>query len=239
MEWCRFAGASDELALVIAGVHGDEAMGVAVARRLVARLSAGEVPRYTTVLVPVLFPDTFAAGLRDGAIAPSNRNFPPPGHNVGELAQDALGRPILPENLWLMRQMSVLQPARMASIHATRRPEAAGVFSDPHPDNPARTAQASALALSLAEHLAAWPHLVAGNGSPASPNSTWSGRVDGGVSLGAWAPVPIPGDRPDILLLTIELPGLEAPRSDEDPRSADVNAMVDALLYGFLETTQR
>jgi hypothetical protein len=58
-----FKGAIDEVALVIAGVHGSELSGVEIAERLIKLLSDPKAPRpfFTVVIVPQLFPDNVDA----------------------------------------------------------------------------------------------------------------------------------------------------------------------------------
>ena len=58
-----FKGAIDEVALVIAGVHGSELSGVEVAERFIRLLSAPNAmrPFFTVVIVPQLFPDNVEA----------------------------------------------------------------------------------------------------------------------------------------------------------------------------------
>src|SRR5829696_4961887 len=58
-----FKGAIDEVALVIAGVHGSELSGVEIAERFIRLLGAPNAPRpfLTVVIVPQLFPDNVDA----------------------------------------------------------------------------------------------------------------------------------------------------------------------------------
>jgi hypothetical protein len=58
-----FKGAIDEVALVIAGVHGSELSGVEIAQRLIKLLGAPNAvrPFFTVVIVPELFPDNVDA----------------------------------------------------------------------------------------------------------------------------------------------------------------------------------
>jgi len=63
-----FPGRTDRRALVISGVHGDEAAGIEVVQRLRSllrrRAAAHDPPFFTTMLVPVLIPSTSATGQR-------------------------------------------------------------------------------------------------------------------------------------------------------------------------------
>jgi hypothetical protein len=59
-----FPGNTEERALVIGGVHGSELSGIEVANRLVTtlqkQLKLRKLPRFTTIVVPELFPETAA-----------------------------------------------------------------------------------------------------------------------------------------------------------------------------------
>jgi len=132
-----FPGATSRRALVIAGVHGSERQGIAVARMLIDLLRKQQ-PKLTTIVVPSLFPDNAAKGKfgsREGSGAPPNRNFPKPTQDLTAARKagsvDALGKPILPENLLLMELMERFKPERIISIHGTWDPNKAGVFYDP------------------------------------------------------------------------------------------------------------
>jgi predicted deacylase len=250
-------GRTSERALVLGGVHGSEASGIEVVELLVEELREGEPPGYTVVLIPALFPDHAAQRLREDRATPTNRNFPPPGTSFarsGEL--DALGRPILPENRMFLEVIERFEPTRLASVHATVRPGAAGVFSDVHTTGPSaepqeielatrRSAEDEALALSMARAMAEAGHLgsVPGNHLDTEPIAEWSGGVDGGISLGGWGPRAVseggPGDRPSLTVITVEM--AEQHRSDDLQaeaqlaREAELRAMADVLRHVFLE----
>lgn len=246
-------GYTPRRALVIAGVHGSERSGIEAVERLAQRLQA-EIPAETTVLLPVVFPDNAAQRLREIPEIPTNRNFPPPGSPPGSPPLDALGRPIWPENLALLDLIDRFRPERIASVHATVRPNASGVFSDPHSSPPgsgpeeireaARLTEADArLAVAVASEIAkTHPASVLGNDLLGLAHAGWSGGVDGGTSLGGWGPSPIRGfgplDRPSIGVLTVELPELH--RSDDlsgeeaMQRAEEVQAFADALYEVFL-----
>lgn len=128
-----FRGVTDRRALVIAGVHGRERQGMAVAEMLVADLQKHQ-PQLTTIVVPSLFPDNAARGrfgTRESGDTETNRNFPTPDKDLAAAgAVDALGKKILPENLLLMELMERFKPERIISIHGTYNPSLAGVFYD-------------------------------------------------------------------------------------------------------------
>ncbi|MDQ6775607.1 MAG: DUF4157 domain-containing protein [Actinomycetota bacterium] len=128
-----FTGTTSRRALVIAGVHGSERQGMAVAEMLKGDLLRAQ-PAFTVVLVPSLFPDNAAVGAfgtREGA-TPTNRNFPKPENDLAASGgKDAAGRKILAENQMLLRLIEQFQPERIISIHGTQAPGQAGVFYDP------------------------------------------------------------------------------------------------------------
>lgn len=234
--------------VILAGVHGSEQGGIEVVERIEARLSTGR-PRPTVVVIPVLFPDHAARRLREPPKRPTNRNFPPPGTTWPSEARklrDALDRPAHPENVWLVRLIDGLQPERIVSVHGTIRREAAGVFSDPHvwpADLPRATARSdadAALAITVAKTIAETdPGLVMGNHLDTMPTAGWSGGVNDGVSLGRWAPHPVPDVRASVGVLTVEVPGND--RSDdltEDKQRArrrQLDAFADAIVRHVLD----
>ena len=240
----RFA-AGPRRRLVIAGVHGSELSGVEVAERVLARLAERPVEGTDTLVIPCLFPDHAAIGLREGAI-PTNRNFPPRGHGLaGDDPRDAMGRPILPENGVLMAVVAAFQPDRIATLHATVHPERAGVFADPHARadgqiDPDATAADAALSLALAGFARAHGARVPGNALDQNGNSVWGGEVADGVSLGTWGPAPVttPADqaRPAIGIITVEIDGLirsDAPDAPPD-RARELDAFARMVVDGFL-----
>lgn len=142
-----FAGATDRRALVIAGVHGSERQGMAVAKLLIDQLSTQQ-PRLTTIVVPSLFPDNAAKdnpakkefGSRETVdpvtkkVTETNRNFPSPDKDLAAAraagSLDAKGNPILPENLLLLELIEKFHPERIISLHGTWDPRLAGVSYD-------------------------------------------------------------------------------------------------------------
>jgi predicted deacylase len=253
------AGTTDARALVVGGVHGSEQSGIEATEALLDDIRSAP-PTWTTLVVPVLFPDNAAGRIREDPTQPTNRNFPPPGRGIGgtdpdDPPLDALGRPMLPENVAFVALMGRYQPSRVASVHATVRPGASGVFSDPHTtgddaatavaEAAAQSARAEALALQMAQYVAeaGHPGAVEGNDLQGEPHAEWSGSVHGGTSLGGWGPRAVtdgsPVERPAATVITVELPGQH--RSDdpeaEDPagRRAEVLAFADAIRRVFLE----
>lgn len=140
-----FSGRTDRRVLVVAGVHGSEHQGIEIARRLVDQLARcrreGRHPAAGVLVVPVLFPDNARhgpTGRREGDV-PTNRNFPAAGRPLSNAATgpdgrplDALGRPIHRANRLLVRLIERYRPRHVISIHGTKAPHRAGVFSDPY-----------------------------------------------------------------------------------------------------------
>lgn len=151
-----FPGTSDERALVVAGVHGSEQGGIEVAEMLIQTLrNAVRRPHYSVIVVPTLFPDNATTRTRERA-TPTNRNFPAPGQSLDSatpfgtttpMDTGSPPRPILAENIALMRLIERFRPSRVASVHGTWDRGAAGIFSDAH------TVSAQARARAIAAHL--------------------------------------------------------------------------------------
>ena len=161
-----FPGASNERALVIAGVHGSERQGIEVARILMDDVLKKAQPHYSVIVVPSLFPahahkNWGEEGKRQRGTF-TNRNFPDLNQEVADYkggeALDAAGNPIkakedenkqvksiLPENVMLMELIDRFQPTRIISIHGTHSPASAGVFADPHFLSPAKEKAIKAL----------------------------------------------------------------------------------------------
>jgi hypothetical protein len=147
-----FPGRTDRRVLVVAGVHGSEHQGIEIARRLVDQLvrrrREGRHPAAGVLVVPVLFPDNARhgpTGRREGDV-PTNRNFPAAGRPLSDAATgpdgtplDALGRPIHRANRLLVRLLERYRPRHVISIHGTKAPHRAGVFSDPYRAGGVRT----------------------------------------------------------------------------------------------------
>src|SRR6266487_5092663 len=125
-------GLRDDIALVIAGVHGSELSGIEVANWMRVKLQHSQVPPvFTTIIIPEVFPKQAQIGreyrlskkLRDefddtdhpdvngryvkGSIEP-NRQFPHPGKPLSSLKdRSAGGQPLLSETGELLRLIEV------------------------------------------------------------------------------------------------------------------------------------
>ncbi|MEE6272664.1 hypothetical protein V2J56_04795 [Georgenia sp. MJ206] len=172
-------GAIDEVALVVAGVHGSEQSGVEVAERLLDQLAVHR-PYFTVVVVPRLFPDNVASraawdkklaaeqgsvtlkkyrevrnAARDpGRVTPGqvdpNRQLPDLGDDL-DLANpvDARGRIMEPGAIALLALVNAFSPTRVLSIHAHKTLSSAGIFADPHPSTGASALASEAHALAV------------------------------------------------------------------------------------------
>ncbi|HKP76470.1 MAG TPA: hypothetical protein VJT67_13160, partial [Longimicrobiaceae bacterium] len=218
-----FRGQTDERAMIIAGVHGTEQSGVEVVEMLRTALTTGPRPYYTVIIVPRVFPDNVAKGIREGA-TPTNRNFPKPGESLSTATTaggakgpvDAQGKPILPENVMLMQLIERFRPTRIASVHATWDKPKAGIFSDPHTVSAAAKAKAGkageaaliaaadkktkddeALAIKMATEADKQGAKVPGNKlSSGTPNPGWQAPTPGGTSMGGWGPSDVTEGKP-------------------------------------------
>jgi hypothetical protein len=205
-------GETDDVAMVVAGVHGSEQSGVEVAERLLQQLAVNR-PYYTVVVVPRLFPDNVAsraawekklaadqgkitlkeyrkvrakAGDPNRATAGQvdpNRQFPELGDDL-DLAKpvDAKGRPVEPGNLALLALIKAFAPTRIVSIHAQKDLDKAGVFSDPQP------AVAPGALASEADRIAV---------ATAKRAQVLGARVAGNTNAGGWSSL-YPGQDPKI-----------------------------------------
>jgi predicted deacylase len=257
-----FPGRSSHSALVIAGVHGTEFVGVDLARRLLARLRADRGlnarPYFTTIVVPALFPDNLPAShggdgharrATRGRVDP-NRQFPAIGtaidasvssfgnESVSPVLKDARDRPIERANVALMNLIHRCRPCRIASVHAIQKPSSVGIYSDPHPDAGTDLAAETG---DLAERI----HVITkrlGGQVPGSPSACakypHQDSVDHqGVSLGTWASRAIetgPHRRDPIPVITLELKRDWPPRQARQ-RRRHVEAFMLAIRQGFLE----
>jgi hypothetical protein len=118
-----FPGSTPERALIIGGVHGAEQSGIEVVEALrVSLTKAPKPPRFTTILVPVLFPDNrayeqwyrssakgrsgrvnsppteggrYSRVTKDGkeVLVEPNRNYPLPGQSLGTAESGGLSKP--------------------------------------------------------------------------------------------------------------------------------------------------
>lgn len=147
-----FPGQTDHRALVIGGVHGSELSSIEVANALIAELlAADELPYYTVIVVPSLFPDNAAIAANfpeeagsvknigrysgDNAVDP-NRQMPSPGKAFDEAHQrDHLDRMIERENQFLLQLIQSYEPARITNVHAIRNTGYGGIYADPRTDH--------------------------------------------------------------------------------------------------------
>ena len=234
---CLRAGTGDRRVLILGGVHGSERSGIWVAEAVAGSLHRVPPVGAEVAVIPCLFPDNAALGLREAAV-PTNRNFPPPGAGPDPLNDhptDMLDRPILPENLALITWLARFKPEVIVSVHATVNPPLAGIFADPHPGNVIRTRHDAALAVKMAHHAAAHGARVPGNDLDGDANPIWGGDVADGASLGLWGPVAIPSGRyarPAAGVITVEITGLERPEEvvDSRGRHRELSAFKDAII---------
>jgi len=112
-------GDGPTLALVHAGIHGDEPGAPIVAERLVAALDGWRGPR--VVIVPAVNPDGLTAGTKDnGRGVDLNRNFPSRSYRPGVLAPgyDAGPAPLSePESAALAALVDAERPRRIVAVH--------------------------------------------------------------------------------------------------------------------------
>ena len=234
---CHRAGTGDRRVLVLGGVHGSERSGIWVAEAVVRALDDAPTDNAEVAVIPCLFPDNAALGLREAAI-PTNRNFPPPGSGpdgLQDVPTDMLNRPILPENQALIAWLAQFKPEFIVSVHATVNPPLAGIFADPHPGNLIRTRRDAALAVAMARHAASRGARVPGNDLDGAANPIWGGDVADGASLGLWGPVAIPSGRfarPAAGVITVEISGLERPEEvvNRQGRHRELCAFKDAIV---------
>jgi hypothetical protein len=275
-----FPGASKEKALVIGGVHGSELSGVAVAEELVRRLSlpTARQPYFSVIVVPSLFPDNVAArrvfeAKISGKLSPAdyakqaekandpgritpgqedpNRQMPAPGTDFDPAnPKDAAGRVIEAENQALLGLIQQFQPVRIASLHAIKNVDRAGVFADPHPDatgvDPKLAARTDLLALTIARRVEELGGRVGGNKlgkkgetslypgqNPKLSKEQIEKENKKGTSLGQWGPPR------GISVLTIEMPeqyDTSSPVADPG-RAKEIESRAEALEEIFLGPT--
>lgn len=115
---CLVAGQGPDVTFIVATIHGDEAVGTSLVRRLAEHLQehASLLEGRKAVLVPVANPDGMAAKTRFNACGVDlNRNFPAVNRVSSELhGQAALSEPEARIIEQLIRQYS---PDRIVSIH--------------------------------------------------------------------------------------------------------------------------
>ncbi len=125
IEWCEF-GSGPHSVIVMAGVHGDESQGVAVAREVtkgLARLSDSDLGIIRVVVLPLVNPDGYEVDSRKNANGIDiNRNFPTkdfgtgpsdPSHKFYGGRQPASE----PETQAIMEVVGLYQPRLIISLH--------------------------------------------------------------------------------------------------------------------------
>lgn len=186
-----FPGTSSKKALVIGGVHGSELSSVEVAKALIARLSKGQKPYYSVIVIPSLFPDNAAMAeaykhdrlvnnvgryTHTEAIDP-NRQLPSLGtpFYVDE-AKDAYGRVIEKENQILLQLIQAFAPERIVNVHAIKDYGKAGIYADPRADCEGKAlgySSDSTLAVAMAKYIDAKGGNVAGNKIKTAPTALY------------------------------------------------------------------
>jgi hypothetical protein len=255
-----FPGRSSRRALVIGGVHGTEPIGVEVTRQLIAELRSTRLrdrrPFFTTIVVPVLFPDNLPfshGGLGQGRRATRgridpNRQFPAisTGLRAGDamddghrsVPRDAHGRSMESANVALIELIRQFRPRRIASVHAIRKVTLAGIYADPP--------RGSGTVLGdEAADLARRMHAIASACGGHVPGSARGGNLyphqgdvrRAGVSLGEWASRAVtsgPYRRSAVPVITLELKR-DWRASEVGRRHINVTAFSRAIRWGFLE----
>lgn len=252
-----FPGETKRHALIVSGIHGTEAGAAEVAELLLARLQRPGAPKpyFSVILVPVLFPENLAAGLRatPGQIDP-NRQMPRIGqdhrHDPRENCYlDAERRCIEANNVFLLNLIAHYKPERIASIHGHRNTDLTmaglddmmtgggpSITVDPRPG---KEKEDDALALAMAFYADSLGVRLPANflrtarQTTRYPNATALGMSEG-ISLGRWASRPTP-TRPAINIVTIETFGYENSGGGRDPwRWKELDALAETLENVFL-----
>lgn len=166
-----FPGTSTKRALVIGGVHGSELSSVEVTKRLIARLTAGDKPYYSVIIIPVLFPDNVSTAenkrrdrVRNNTGRYTNQLAIDPNRQLPALgkpflvndANDAYGRTIEKENALLLQLIQAYAPDRIVSVHAIKDQSKAGIYADPRTDCAGRAvgySSDSTLAVLMAKYI--------------------------------------------------------------------------------------
>jgi hypothetical protein len=147
----RFPGTTNQVALVFAGVHGEEPEGIATAEALVSLLTTaagqGTKPRFTTIVIKRLVSKARNANARfikvGGKPIEPNRNFPAPGESYAYARErgtrrsdkaelldcrgvkadgDKVTHRMLAETRILLQLIEQEQPVRATSIHSHSLP---------------------------------------------------------------------------------------------------------------------
>ncbi len=268
-----FKGTGNQNALVIGGVHGSELSSVEVAAEVIRQLQNGPKPFYNVIVIPSLFPDNKAvAESVPGEIgslqnigrytsemtADPNRQMPALGHAfTSDSPTDIAGRYIEMENQLLLQLIQLYKPERIASLHAIRNEELAGVYADPRTDCNSLALgfeKDSSLAVQMATYIEENGGIAPGNkagghktalyycdpaiaarGEKQTRNMHGSRLPQNkgyGVSLGSWASTGVCGEKDNdsrsaSVLLTIEFPG--------NKRSQDYAGFKKATCLKYIE----
>ena len=184
--------------------------------------------------------------ITEGQVDP-NRQFPELGCDLDRANPvDARGRPIEPGNVALLGLIQAAAPTRIASIHAQKNLDKAGIFSDPQPVVPSDPLSTTAdrLAVDTAERASELGARVAGNKfdketftslypgqNPSLSAATMTVENARGRSLGQWGP------SRGIAVLTVEVAeqyGSASAVVDLNNRLAELEAYATALRQVFL-----
>ncbi|HEY0679541.1 MAG TPA: hypothetical protein VGD17_14755 [Chitinophagaceae bacterium] len=186
-----FPGKSNLNAIVIGGMHGSELSSIEVAKQLILQLQEHQ-PYYNVIVIPSLFPDNAEVAKTDSADADNlsntgrythrhaadpNRQMPPLGKAFRkELPFDHMGRVIELENQLLLELIGSFKPHRIASIHAIRNTERAGIYADPRADSKGFALgfeSDSSLAVEMAMHISEGGGNAPGNQLGQSPTALY------------------------------------------------------------------
>lgn len=248
-----FPGTSDRRAMIIGGVHGSERGGVEVVNHLleIMRGPMAQMPYYSVIIVPSLFPDNVASGSREtpvkGAVDP-NRQFPKVGSDAEFNADknctvDSTGKRCVEDsNLVLMDLVDRFKPERLASVHGhsnldeSTMNELGGpsITTDPRPGN---EAEDEALALEMAKKADDLKVRVPGNKLGKKdqhvryPNKT-AKRSTEGITFGNWGSHATP-TRPAMNMILIETYG-NATGKGNKKRQTELESLASVLRDIFL-----
>lgn len=253
-----FPGQTKRHALIVSGVHGSEAGGVEVVEHLLRRLQAPDAPKpyFSILVVPVLFPENLAAGIRTTpGQADPNRQMPPVGkdHRFDPIERcylDAEKRCMEDGTVLLLNLIAHYKPERIASVHGHRNTDLSpdgllqmmtgggpSITTDPRPGFEKTD---DALALAMARFADSLGVRVPANflGTPRQttryPNETAIVRMSEGISLGQWGSRATPS-RPAINIITVETFGYENSGGGRDPwRWQELDALAETVNRVFL-----
>ncbi len=253
-----FPGETKRHLLIVSGIHGSEAAGVEVAELLLRRLQEPGAPRpyFSVIVVPCLFPENLAAGLRaTPGQADPNRQMPPLGNDHRFDARnrcylDAENRCMEEGTVFLLNLIAHYKPEAIATIHGHRNVDLSAtglldmmtgggpsITTDPRPGLEKAD---DALALAMARYADSLGVRVPANflrtvrQTTRYPNST-AVRMSEGISLGQWGSRPTP-TRPAINVITVETFGYENSGNGRDPfRWKELDALAKTLYDVFLK----